>query len=432
VRLAARKAVIAPFTFVNFCGDPTLLRACVENFTADKIARLPPALWRGTPYRHDKIRIAYVSADFREHAVGFLVAGLIESHDRARFEITGISLSDDDGGAMRARFAAAFDHFHEMQAVGDAEVAALLKEKEIDIAVDLMGHTQGSRPGIFAHRPAPVQVQYLGYPGSMGAGFIDYTIADAVVAPFADEAFFREKIVQLPDCYQVNDDRLDLLPPPSRREAGLPEEGFVFCCFNNSRKITAPMFDIWMRLLQAVPHSVLWLVEEKGGASAHLQAAAMARGVDPARLIFAPRRKLGEHLARHRLADLFLDTLPYNAHATASFALWAGVPLVTCRGSSFAGRVATSLLQGIGLPELSVENLEAYEALALKLARDPAALRALRARLEQNRATQPLFDTFRFTRNLEAAYTSMWQRAERGEPPRSFAVPQINQPPGCG
>ena len=402
--IAARTAIILPFIFIHTSADMGLQRLCAENFLADKIPRPPPRLWQGEAYRHDKIRIAYVSADFREHAVGYLIAEMIERHDRTRFEISGIALSDSDD-AMRARFAASFDHFHDVRGRSDADVAALLKQNEIDIAVDLMGHTQGSRPSIFAHRPAPVQVSYLGYPGSMGADFIDYAIADAVVAPFAEQDFFREKIVHLPDCYQVNSSRV-LAPPPSRREAGLPEEGFVFCCFNNSRKITETMFDVWMRLLRAVPHSVLWLVEEQGGASTRLQAAAAARGVDPARLVFAPRRKLPEHLARHRLADLFLDTLPYNAHATASFSLQAGVPLVTCRGESFAGRVATSLLHGVGLPELSVESLEDYEALALKLARDPAALQALRERLEQNRATQPLFDTARFTRNLEAAYTA--------------------------
>jgi protein O-GlcNAc transferase len=310
-----------------------------------------------------------------------------------------------------------------MRGASDLEIATFLRTNKVDIAIDLMGHTPDDRPGILSHRPAPVQVNYLGYPGTSGADFMDYVIGDAVVTPFEQQPFFSEKIVQLPDCYQANDSRRAIAEDtPSRLAAGLPAQGFVFCCFNNNWKITAPVFTLWMRLLTAVPGSVLWLFEDNSEAPARLRQEATARGIDPARLVFAPRVPPAEHLARHRLADLFVDTLPYNAHTTASDALWAGLPLVTCRGQSFPGRVASSLLAAIGLPELVTGNLEDYEALALRLARDGALLRALKQKLAQNRLRAPLFDSERFRRNIEAAYTTMWEIAERGETPRSFRV----------
>jgi predicted O-linked N-acetylglucosamine transferase (SPINDLY family) len=250
--------------------------------------------------------------------------------------------------------------------------------------------------------------------------------ADPVVLPFDRQPFYVEQIVQLPDCYQVND-RLRRIAerPPARSETGLPEQGFVFCCFNNNYKITQAIFEVWMRLLSAKPGSVLWLLSDNAGAAANLRRAAQARGVDPARLVFAGRRPLDEHLARHRLADLFLDTLPYNAHTTASDALWAGLPVLTCRGQAFAGRVAASLLQAVGLPELVTDSLEAYEALALRLASAPSLLGDLRARLERNRLTHPLFDTERFRRHIEAAYATMWETSQRGEGPRGFGISPI-------
>jgi predicted O-linked N-acetylglucosamine transferase (SPINDLY family) len=243
------------------------------------------------------------------------------------------------------------------------------------------------------------------------------------VAPFEDQPFYTEKLVHLPDTYQVNDCRREIAAvTPSRTEAGLPEDGFVFCCFNDSYKITQPVFDIWMGLLRQVAGSVLWLISCNPGTMAKLSAEAQARGIDPARLVFAPRRELADHLARHRLPDLFLDTLPYNAHTTTSDALWAGLPVVTAKGESFAGRVAASLLTAAGLPELITENLGDYEKLALKLAQEPVLLRSYRQRLAENRDGCALFDTERFRRNIEAAYTKMWQRAENGLPPESFAV----------
>jgi len=305
----------------------------------------------------------------------------------------------------------------------DHAVAELMRDLDVDIAVDLMGHTAGGRPSIFAYRGVPVQVNYLGYPGTMGAPFIDYIIADPFLVPAGSEQFYSEQVVRLPDCYQPNDTKRKIGGRgPTRAELGLPERGFVFCSFNNSFKLNPPMFDVWMRLLRAVDGSVLWLLETSGVVKGNLRREAEARGVAGERLIFAPRLALEEHLARHRAADLFLDTLPYNAHTTASDALWAGLPVVTCAGQSFAARVAGSLLHAVGLAELVTTSLGEYEALALALARDPARLASLRERLERTRATTPLFDIERYRRHLEAAYETMWERHRRGEPPRAIDV----------
>jgi predicted O-linked N-acetylglucosamine transferase (SPINDLY family) len=421
--LAAGRPSVMPFTLVGYCDDAALHLACARNFIADRIPARPTPLWDGVQYRHERIRIAYLSADFRSHATAFLMAELFERHDRGRFEVLGVSFGSDDNSAMRSRLVKSFETFHDVQAQGDREVAALLRNAEVDIAVDLKGYTQGCRPEILAYRPAPIQVGYLGYPGTIGADFLDYVLADPVVLPFDRQAFYTEKIVQLPDCYQVNDStRVIAAETPSRATAGLPDDGFVFCCFNKSYKIRRPIFDVWMRLLAAVPGSVLWLLQDNDGAERNLRREAAAHGIDPARLVFAGRASLEDHLARHRLADLFLDTLPYNAHTTASDALWAGLPIVTCLGQAFAGRVAASLLNAIGLPELVTHNLTDYEALALRLATDPAAVRAVRAKLEANRPTQPLFDTDRFRRNIEAAYLRMWETWQRGEAVQAFRI----------
>ena len=399
-----KSAVIAPLTFLPFCDDGALRRVCSEAFVADRVpVRLAP-LWKGERYDHDRIRIAYLSSDFHQHATAELIAGLIERHDRARFEIAAFSFSRDDGSAMRARLITAFDRFEDVRGLGDAEVAKLLREGEFDIAVDLKGHTEGARPGILAHRPCPVQVGYLGYPGTIGAPWLDAILADEVVLPLSEQPFYSEKIMHLPDCYQVNDSSRAIAETPSRAQAGLPDKAFVFCCFNAAWKITPHMFDVWMRLLAHVPGSVLWLLDDNDSARRNLQAAASARGMDPARLIFAPRVLQAAHLARHPLADMFLDTAPYNAHTTANDALWTGLPLVTCLGRAFDGRVAASLLKTIGLPELVTQSLEDYEALALALARDPARLAGIRTRLAQNRLTSPLFDTERFRAAIEAVY----------------------------
>ena len=415
--------VVHPFILCGYTGDKALLLQGAKNFIHDRIGFPPAPLWQGKAYGHEKIRIAYLSADFHKHATAYLVAGLMERHDRSRFEVLGVSFGVDDRSAMRARMVRSFDRFFDVRGMSDRDVAQMLRDLEVDIAVDLKGYTTDQRPEILSHRPAPVQVNYLGFPGSMGADFMDYVIADEIVAPFAEQPFYTEKIIHLPGSYQVNDSRREIAPvTPSRAEAGLPIDGFVFCCFNDSYKITAPMFDIWMRLLAQTQGSVLWLISCNPDTMAHLAAEAAARGIHPERLVFAPRRELADHLARHRLADLFLDTLPYNAHTTTSDALWAGLPVLTCKSESFAGRVAASLLTAAGLPELITENHADYEKLALKLAHDPGLLGFYRHRLAGSRDACTLFDTDRFRRNIEAAYTKMWQRAEAGLPPESFAV----------
>jgi predicted O-linked N-acetylglucosamine transferase (SPINDLY family) len=419
----SRSAVIAPLTFMPFCDSGELRRICSETFAADQVPGKPPALWTGERYGHGRIRIAYLSADFCQHATAELIAGLIERHDRKRFEVTAISFGRDDSSPMRHRLVKGFDRFVDVGDRGDVDTARLLREGRFDIAVDLKGHTEGARCGILAHRPCPVQVSYLGYPGTV-APWLDYVIGDAIVLPFEQQPFYSEKIVHLPHSYQVNDSaRIRPAQAPTREAAGLPESGFVFCCFNAAWKITPAMFGIWMRLLAAVPGSVLWLLEDNRVMPANLKRSAVAHGIDPARLVFASRVPPAAHLARHRLAGLFLDTLPYNAHTTASDALWMGLPVVTCLGAQFDGRVAASLLNAVGMPELVTHTPGAYETLALALARDPARLAGLKSRLAANRRASPLYDTDLFRRHIELAYLRMVEIARAGDAPRAFAVP---------
>jgi predicted O-linked N-acetylglucosamine transferase (SPINDLY family) len=413
--------IITPFNH-RAISDSEAHNLIVAQIWAKSIPH-PKALWRGESYRHDRLRIAYLSAEFHDHATAVLIAGVFEHHNRTRFDTTAISLGSDNVSTMRRRIEAAFERFIDAQALSDAEIATMMREMEIDIAIDLNGQAGGTRPGILAHRPSPVQTGYLGNCGTMGVAFIDYIIADPIVIPSNQAHHYTEKVVYLPNSYQCNDSRR-VIPrsTTSRAEAELPEEGFVFCCFNNNYKIAPQVFDVWMRLLKACPESVLWLLADNPYAILNLRREAAARGVAPERLVFAPRVPRDDHLARHRLADLFLDTLPVNAHATASDALWSGLPLLTCMGNTFAGRVGASLLQAIGLPELVASSLAEYEAMALALARDAEALARVRTKLVANRNTEPLFDTARITRNLEAAYTTMWERTRRGEPPESFIV----------
>jgi predicted O-linked N-acetylglucosamine transferase (SPINDLY family) len=397
--------------------------ACTRIWVREECPSVRDPLWSGERYSHDKIRLAYLSTDLRAHAVAFLIVGAFEHHDKRRFETTAISFGPDDQSETRTRIVTAFDRFIDARNMQDVEVARLLKELEIDIAVDLNGHTGDSRPRILAMRPAPIQVNFLGYPGTMGADYIDYVIADPVVIPEPNAVYYSEKVVYLPDVYQPNDaSRRVAERIPSRSEAGLPEKGFVFCSFNNTYKIRPPMFETWMRLLRGVEGSVLWLLEDNTTAAANLRRAAEARGISPERLIFAPRTKPPDHLARQKLADLFLDTLPYNAHTTASDALWIGLPLVTCIGDAFAGRVAASILGAAGLPELVTKSLDEYEALALRLALDPEALARVKEKVVRNRETSALYDINRFTRHLETAYRRMWEGHQAGETPSAFAV----------
>jgi predicted O-linked N-acetylglucosamine transferase (SPINDLY family) len=407
----AGKSVIQPFVLMGYWDDNELQLRCSRNYVRQTGPGPQPALWKGEKYNHDKIRVAYLSADFHQHVTAALTAEMFEKHDRDRFETYAVSFGPEDGSAMRQRLFKAFDRFHDARLQTDREVAKLLRQWEIDIAVDLGGHTSGARPWVLAHRPAPVQVKYMGYPGTSGCDFIDAIIADRIVVPPDQDQFFSEKIAALPDTLWVTDTRCEVLPAPSRAQAGLPENGFVFCCFNHNWKITAPLFEIWMRLLAKVDGSVLWLLQGNETVRANLKREAQARGIDPDRVIFAGRTTPELHLARQKLADLFLDTLPYNAHTTASDALWAGLPVVTTPGQSFPARVAASILQAAGVPELIADDLAAYEALALKLAMDTRALSDIKQKLALHRDTCALFDTARFTRNLEAAYAQLLARA---------------------
>jgi protein O-GlcNAc transferase len=419
--IGANQPLSVPYAAFFLPCSPAEQLQCARRYVQDQAAQ--PSLWRGEIYSHDRIRLAYLSADFREHATSHLMAGLFEQHDRSRFEIMALSFGEDDDSAIRHRVAAAFDRFIDVRGKSDQDIAELMRRHEIDIAVDLMGFTKDNRHGALARRPAPIQVNYLGYPGTMGASFIDYIIADATVIPEEHEACYAERVVRLPGSYQANDNKRPIASAtPSRRDCGLRDDGFVFCCFNNTQKLNPDTFDVWMRVLQAVDNSVLWLLEGSATASANLCVAAERRGVAARRLIFAANTSLPEHLARQRLADLFLDTLPYNAHTTASDALWAGLPVLTQTGTSFAGRVATSLLRALGVPELITATPQDYERRAIELAKDPSGLAALRRKLAVNRATTPLFDTALFARRIEAAYTAMHRRYQAGLPPAKISV----------
>jgi predicted O-linked N-acetylglucosamine transferase (SPINDLY family) len=415
----------APFSFLCHATSARAQRRCAELFVASEYPAPSPLVAGG--HRRDRVRLAYLSADFHGHATAYLVAELFERHDRARFEVAGLSYGPDDHSAMRARLKAGLDDFVDVSGLSDRQVAELMRDRAIDIAVDLKGFTANNRAGIFAWRGAPLQVAYLGFPATMGASFIDYIIADPVVIPPHLESAYAEKVVRLPDSYQVNDRKRRIAEAsPGRVEAGLPAKGFVFCSFNNSYKIRPAMFDVWMRLLRQVEGSVLWLLADNAAAAENLRRHAEASGVAADRLVFAPRLDLDAHLARHRLADLFLDTFPVNAHTTASDALWTGLPLVTLRGETFVSRVAASLLAAVGLPELITDSLADYEALALKLARTPALLAAIREKLQAGRATAPLFDTDRFRRHIESAYLTMYERHLSGAAPESFDVAAID------
>jgi predicted O-linked N-acetylglucosamine transferase (SPINDLY family) len=425
--IRAGNSSISPFMFLGVSDSPQDQLLCSRISVRDQYPASPVPIWKGERYHHDRIRLAYVSADFRMHPSSFLLAGMFEHHDRSRFETIAISFGPDDRSEIRTRVKEAFEDFIDVRSRSDLEVARLMREREVDIAVDLMGHTRFCRKGILALRPAPIQVNYLGYPGTIGAEFIDYIVADKFVIPIDHQGHYAEKIAYLPECFQANDSMRRINERAlTRADSALPEQRFVFCCLNNIYKLTPPFFNVWMRLLQKVDHSVLWLQQGNAAAVSNLRREAQARSIDPGRLIFSPRVKPEDYLANYRLADLFLDTLPFNGGATASDALWAGLPVLTCAGSAFAGRMAGSILHAIGLPEMVTNTLEEYEALALKLATQPGLLLETRARLAENRRTAPLFDTDRFCRHIEAAYTRMWERSQRGEPPVSFAVAPID------
>ena len=419
------KSTGSPFGFLGVSASADDQLECARLWMTKACRTQQRALWQGEPYRHDRIRVAYVSADFRDHPVSQLMVGVLEHHERSLFDVTAISLGPDDNSEMRSRLMNSVEHFIDARTFNDDQVANVVRSSEVDILVDLIGFTGGARTGIFARRPAPVQVNYLGYAGTMGTPHIDYVLADRFVIPEGKRTSYSEKVVYLPNSYMPTDSLLKISDrSPRRSEHGLPEAGFVFCSFNNVYKITPEIFGVWMRLLRAIDGSVFWLSETNETATRNLRYRAQSLGIDPARLIFAPRLPLKEdHLARHRLADLFLDTLPYNAHTTAVDALWAGLPLLTRAGETFAGRVAASLLNAVGLPELVTTTSEIYEQTAIDLAKDPARLQSIKRKLTDIRLSSPLFNTELFTRHIEAAYTAMCQRHQSGLAPDHILVP---------
>jgi protein O-GlcNAc transferase len=424
VRAGERACEPFELLFLSERADAQL--RCAATFAEDRSPAAARPLWAGERYGHDRIRVAYVSADFRDHPMAYLITGLLERHDRGRFEVHGYAIGPRGTGEYASRIERACEHFEHLGESGEREIAARLREREVDIAVDLMGYTKFHRSGAFAMRPCPVQVNYLGFPATMGAGWMDYLLADAAVIPPGLEAHYAERIARLPGCYQANDAARATAPrAPTRAALGLPERGTVFCSFNKGAKISPAVFAAWAEILRACEGSVLWLQRASAHAQDNLRREAEARGVAGERLVFAELVPYPEHLARLSRADVALDTLPFNGGTTTSDALWAGVPVVTCPGEAFSARMSSSQLAAVGLPELSTSSLEDYRALAIRLGDDPAYRADIRHRLADNRATKPLFDTDRFRRHVEAAYEIMWRRAERGLPPESFSVDAI-------
>ena len=418
---ASQKAAL-PFAALTLLDDPALQKIAAQVYTA---ARYParPAPDFGRRSAGGKIRVAYYAADFHNHALSYLMAELFEQHDKRKFEFLGISTGPDKQDEMRARVSAAFSRFVEASRKSDQEIARLSRELGVDIAVDLSGATDGARPAIFAEGCAPVQVSYLCYVGTMGAPYIDYVIADKTALPAENQIHFTEKVAYLPNTFFVGDSQRKISTRVfTRAELKLPETGFVFCCFNAVHKILPATFDGWMRILRAVDGSVLWLVDDHPVAKNNLRKAARARGVDEDRLVFAERLPTADYLARYRAADLFLDTLPYNGHTTASDALWLGLPVLTLAGRALAGRVAASLLMAADMPELVATAQGDYEAKAIELATHPEKLRLLKERLARNRLATPVFDTKQAARHIESAYEAMFARHQAGLPPAMIDV----------
>jgi protein O-GlcNAc transferase len=416
----AGQRVVEPFPYLALSTSPADLLACARIYTRDKHPPLPGP--QRTGRREGRIRVGYVCGEFRAQATMYLAVGLFEQHDRSRFHVTAFDNTPPNSSALRDRVTAAFDDFVSIQHLSDRKAAALIASREIDILVNLNGYFGVQRMGVFAHRPALLQVNYLGFPGTLGAEYMDYILADAEVIPEGEERFYCEKVVRLPGAYQINNGSRLRAAPDSRAAHGLSETDFVFCHFNHSFKITPEMFDLWMRLLRNVPSSVLWLLESNELFAASVRRQVAQAGIDPARLILAPRMENSAHISRLALGDLFLDSLPCNSHTTASDALWAGLPLLTCRGKTFAGRVASSLLRAVGLPDLIAETLQEYESKALMLARDRALLRSYRDHLTRAPSRHALFDTAGKTRQIEAAYEQMLTHWTRGGPAKSFTV----------
>lgn len=410
-----------PFSFLSVCDNAALQLACARRYGTDKFSPRAP-LWQGQRWRHGRIRIGFLSGDLRDHPVSYLLAGVFEQLDRAHFETYALALQPAADGPFGRRVAAAFNHFIDLSADSDLRAAERIHALQIDILVDLAGYTRGTRLGILAHRPAPAQIGYLGYPGTTGTPYLDYLLADESVIPQQSDQHYSESVIRLSGCFQANDDQRAIGPPLSRADAVLPESAVVFCSFNNTFKINPPVFDIWCRVLLGIKDSVLWLLAESDAAQVNLRREARQRGVDPERLIFAGRVPYAQHLSRLRLADLVLDTLPFNGGASTSDALWAGVPVITIAGEAFAARMSGSLLYSLGLPELVTGSAAEYEQRCLEVAGNRARLNDLRSRLQANRSTAAVFDTTQVCAQLAVAFDQVWQRTQAGDPPAGFSV----------
>ena len=421
-RLESGQAAIPPFVWLSLSDSAALQRPAAAPYAAHIARTAGPPLQLPEPERGARIRLGYLSADFREHAVAYLLAELIELHDRSAFEVVAYSAGPDDGGTMRPRLMRAFDRFVDISRESDGAAARRIRDDRIDILVDLSGYTHSARSGVVALRPAPLVVNYLGYPGTLGEGIADYVVGDPTITPLEAAPSYAEKLVLLPDVYQPNDRRRPIGIAGPRSGYGLPERALVLCCFNQNYKLGPAILDVWCEALGAASDAVLWMFESRPLALENLRRELGARGVDPGRLIAAKSLPLAQHLARVSCADLFLDTYPYSGHTTASDALWAGVPLVTVTGDTFASRVAASLLRAMGLGELVTESLPAYRALILDLVANRGRLAALRERVAANRLTAPLFDSVRYTKNLERAYEAMWERRLAALPPEHIVL----------
>ena len=422
-RLALGEDVADPFGYMGYSDSERDLQLAATLYLDKKFPALPKDIVAPKYPRHKRIKIAYVSGEFREHANGSLMTGLIECHDKEKFEVLGLDSGDGDDSQLRRRLDAAFDEFIDIRNIGDFELMQQLRAKEVDILFNLNGFFGLHRTGLFSNRSAPIQINFLGCPGTMGVDYMDYLVADNIVIPKTSYQYYNEKIISLPHSYQINDSkRPELKRTITRKECGLPEDAFVFCCFNNIYKITPSTFQRWMKILQRVPNSVMWFYYNYPEAPENLKREAQALGVDASRLIFSPYIKMSEHIERNVLADLFLDSLPYNAHTTSSDALWANVPVLTLQGKSFAGRVAASLLHAIEMPELITYNQQEFEDRAVDLATHPEKLAALKLKLSKNRLTTPLFDTKLYTKHFEAALIEAYERYQSDLPPAHIEV----------
>ena len=421
--LTADAQASTPFPVVSQPVDAATRKRGTEHYVATRIGAPLTSRFDWIDEEQDRIRIGYFSSAFHDHPTAHLLGGILRAHDEREVAIHGCALGGKASDPMRAQIRGACEHFADLARASEDEVVAWARARKLDIAIDLDGHTEGSRAELFRQRLAPVQAGFLGFPGTTGAPWVDYLVADATVIPHGGEVGFTESIVRLPGCYQPNDRERGLPGPmPTRASLGLPEQAFVYCGFNAAYKITPDVFDVWMRLLQRTPDSVLWLLVESARGQQNLRREAAARGVDPDRLVFADRVPRSAHIDRQQQADLFLDTLYYNAHTTGSDALWTGLPVVTCMGDAFAGRVGASLLRAVGLPELVTTSLAEYEELAYELATNPERLAALRQRLVDQRMTCALFDTARSARNMERAFALMLERHRAGQAPADIDV----------